>query len=105
MKANSTTFRDGGRFASALFWNLADRQIHRHRALYFDMADIQSIIKQLEDERTRIDAAITALRGLKSPTTTAKTKTKASRARVLSPEARAKISAAQKKRWAKARKG
>ena len=72
-----------------------------------DMADLDSIIKQLEDERSRIDAALAALKGIKSPSKTAKSKqfAKPSRGRRrISAEGRARIAAAQKKRWASAKK-
>ncbi len=66
--------------------------------------DTATIIEQIDAEIERLEKAkaiitgetVAARRG--RPTGTSKKRT-------LSPEARAKIAAAQKKRWAKARKG
>ena len=72
-----------------------------------EMADINSIIRDLEEERARIDAALAALQGIKTSTKTAKVKTnvKPSRKRrKISAEGRARIAAAQKKRWAAIKK-
>jgi hypothetical protein len=72
-----------------------------------NMADLDSIIKQLEEERSRIDAALAALKGIKSPSKTAisKPSVKPSRGRRrISAEGRARIAAAQKKRWAAVKK-
>lgn len=71
------------------------------------MADLDSIIKQLEEERSRIDAAIAALKIVTSPSKTAKSKAsvKTSHRRwKMSAAGRAKIVAAQKKRWAATKK-
>ena len=54
------------------------------------------ILKQLIAERDRLDVAITALQGNSKP--------KKSKRKPMSQEARAKIAAAQKKRWQKAKK-
>lgn len=63
--------------------------------------DLNGIVEQLQEERSRLDAAIQALKGLgshkqpKSETVSAKPKRKVSKA------ARRKMAAAQKARWAK----
>jgi hypothetical protein len=72
-----------------------------------EMADINSIIRDLEEERARIDAALAALRGIKTSKKTAKAETnvKPSRKRrKISAEGRARIATAQKKRWAAIKK-
>ena len=65
--------------------------------------DTEAIIKELETERTRLDQAITALRGRKRgvgrPTGSAN-----GRKRRLSPAARKRISEGMKKRWAARKK-
>jgi hypothetical protein len=80
------------------------------------MADITSILKQLTDERDRINKAIDALTNLSGTGTTTAKKTPAKKASVtqtvsapkkrkkLSAEARKRISEAQKKRWAESNK-
>ena len=71
------------------------------------MADLNSIIKQLEEERSRIDTALTALKGIKAPSKTIRNKPSVKvlrKRRTLSAEGRAKIAAAQKKRWAAMKK-
>lgn len=57
---------------------------------------IDDIIRQLEDERSRIDRAIQALRGLK-----AASPAKTTGRRTLSAAARRRIAAAQRARWAR----
>lgn len=77
--------------------------------------DVQSIIDQLTAERTRIDEAIRALSGFATTTTTAKgkrgrpkgstnTAKPAKKKRTMTAEGRARIAAAQKARWAAAKK-
>jgi hypothetical protein len=67
--------------------------------------NLDSIIRELENERSRIDRAIQSLKGVGS----AKSATKVSRRRGgnrrghLSAGARARIAAAQRARWAKFR--
>ena len=68
------------------------------------MADLNRIIRDLEEERLRIDAALAALKGIMNPNKTEKTKSATSRGRTLSAEARKRIADAQRKRWAKVRK-
>jgi exonuclease VII small subunit len=58
-----------------------------------NILDLNTIIKALESERDQLDRAIAALKG----------QSKVRRARRLSVAARRRISAAQKKRWARAR--
>jgi hypothetical protein len=59
------------------------------------MANIDSIVKELQQERGRIDAAIKALSPLNgaAPTTSSR--------RTVSADARRRIAAAQRARWAK----
>ncbi|WP_041855937.1 hypothetical protein [Candidatus Korobacter versatilis] len=64
--------------------------------------DIQSLLAELKHERDRIEQAISALEGLgKGGRTTAKGR---KGRRHMSAEARARISAAMKKRWAARKK-
>ncbi len=63
--------------------------------------DIQSIVSELKNERDRLDHAIRALEGVSSATDRGRTP---KRKRVMSAEARAKIAAAARRRWAAARK-
>jgi hypothetical protein len=62
--------------------------------------DIQSIILQLKDELAKIDRAIEALIGVGSQPARRGRPPKSSGQRHMSPAARARISAAMKKRWA-----
>ena len=62
--------------------------------------EIDAILTQLKDERDRLNAAIAALGG----TVTAKVRKTGMRKRVMSAEARAKIAAAARKRWAAAKR-
>jgi hypothetical protein len=71
---------------------------------------LEQIIKDLEEERNRIDRALQALIGVRSGTFTKRAQTKAispatrskivGKRRTLSPAARRKIAAAQRARWA-----
>jgi hypothetical protein len=61
--------------------------------------DTKAIIKELEAERTRLDQAITALRGGRHGVGRPAGGTNG-RKRRLSPAARKRISEAMKKRWA-----
>jgi hypothetical protein len=61
--------------------------------------DTNELVRQLTEERDRIDAAIKLLSGLDTPTEAARKKRKP-----LSAGARKRISEAQKKRWAAKRK-
>ena len=64
--------------------------------------DIESIVTQLKEELGRIETAIAALVGLGShPATRRGRPPKTPKKRTMSASARAKISAAQKARWAK----
>jgi hypothetical protein len=63
------------------------------------MANLTGIIKQLEEERSRIDQAIQVLRGVASPHGARRPK------RTMSAAARRRIAAAQRARWAKVRAG
>jgi hypothetical protein len=65
--------------------------------------DTEAIIKELEAERTRMDQAITALRGRKRGAGRPIGST-SGRKRRLSPAARKRISEAMKKRWAARKK-
>jgi hypothetical protein len=68
--------------------------------------DIADIIKRLEKQKTAIDKAILALQGIDeedvAPVAAVKRgrPKKVGRKRVLSPEAKERIAAAQRKRWA-----
>jgi hypothetical protein len=63
----------------------------------FQPMNTDEILRQLIEERDRLDVAISALQGNS-------TKPKKSKRKPMSQEARAKIAAAQKKRWQKAKK-
>src|SRR5664280_2573264 len=67
--------------------------------------DIQSLVNQLLNERTRIDQAISALEGLTSPAPRRgrppKSTSTGGKRRRMSPAARKRISEAMKQRWAK----
>jgi hypothetical protein len=62
------------------------------------MTNIQGILSQLRSERDRLNQAIAALQGISGNGNSRSSK------RVLSPDARRRIAAAQKKRWAKRKK-
>lgn len=62
--------------------------------------DTGQILAQLTAERGRIDAAIKLLSGMGSATKVAAKAPKTRKRRKMSKEARARIAAAQKKRWA-----
>jgi hypothetical protein len=61
------------------------------------MVDLGDVLKQLEQERTKLDKAIAALSGVVGR----KSETGRGRKRTLSVAARKKIAAAQRARWAK----
>ena len=63
------------------------------------MANIASIVKELRQERSRLDEAIKALAGL----ATSNNAGRGTRRRNISAAGRRRISLAQKARWAKAR--
>jgi hypothetical protein len=69
------------------------------------MTDLRAVVEQLKEERTRLDKAIAALSGIvrSKPGATSDR----GRTRHLSAEARKRIAAAQRARWAKfkAKKG
>ena len=64
--------------------------------------DITSIVAELREQRDRLDAAISALERTNGATAT--TRTGHTSKRHMSAEARARISAGLKKRWAAAHK-
>jgi hypothetical protein len=64
--------------------------------LQFPPMSIDGIIKELQEERNRIDRAIQALVGVRSGSFPGKLQTKS-----VSPTTRRKIAAAQRARWAK----
>ena len=70
--------------------------------------NITEIVSQLKTERTRIEAAISALEGLSSNGAAKSTATRNSkgpqRGRGISAEGRKRISVMMKKRWAERRK-
>lgn len=68
------------------------------------MASIDSILDQLKQERDRLDAAIRALEGVSKNGTGRGGRRGRRKGWKMSAEARAKIAAAQRARWAKARK-
>jgi hypothetical protein len=73
------------------------------------MLDIHRILTELEDERDRLDRAITLLKGIESPGTAGKPaaprKSKSKpRRRGLTPAGRKRLSEMMKKRWAERRK-
>ena len=67
--------------------------------------DRQAVVMQLKEELARISAAISALEGLDAPAVRRGRPPKSSatgpKRRIMSAEARAKIAAAQRRRWAK----
>ncbi len=71
------------------------------------MADLKAVLKELEQERSRLDKAIRTIRGLsgnnaRNGRATSNREQRAVRAkRTLSPAARRRIIAAQRARWAK----
>jgi hypothetical protein len=76
------------------------------------MADLDEIIKQLDEQRNRIDRAIQVLTGVRSPTIPLKAQTKAvspalrrklakATGHHISAAGRARIAAAARARWAK----
>jgi len=65
------------------------------------MTDFSAIIEQLETERNQIDAAIKALQGLGSTSTTSGKP----QPKTMSASARRRISLAQKARWKKLKAG
>lgn len=60
--------------------------------------DTNDLIRQLTEERDRIDAVIKLLSGMDTPTKATKKR------KPMSAAAQKRIASAQKKRWAKARK-
>jgi len=75
-----------------------------------DYLDTERIIGLLKEERERIDRAIAALEGGRSPKRTSAVSVTSGtsqprKRRHMSAEARKRISEAQKKRWAKQKKG
>ena len=73
------------------------------------MDEINRIIERLERQRTAIDRALDALRDIATETASEPARrapaTKKSRKRRLSPEGRARIAEAARKRWAEKRAG
>jgi hypothetical protein len=67
------------------------------------MADLAEVLKELEQERSRLDQAIRAIGGLVGRNGTGVRSSKQPR-RTLSIAARRKIAAAQRARWAKTRR-
>jgi len=63
------------------------------------MANLAAVLKELQQERSRLDEAIRVIGQLVSGNHTGPKRTK----RTLSPAARERIAAAQRARWAKAR--
>jgi hypothetical protein len=73
------------------------------------MLDIHRILTELEDERDRLDRAITLLKGIESPGPARKTAAPSTskskpRRRGLTPAGRKRLSEMMKKRWAERRK-
>jgi hypothetical protein len=77
-----------------------DCRYYPSRNQEIEQLNIGEMISELKQERDRIEAAIRALEGTTSKRTTGNGRRK----RTMSPEARAKIAAAAKRRWAAARK-
>jgi predicted ATP-grasp superfamily ATP-dependent carboligase len=67
--------------------------------------DTKELIRQLTEERNRIDAAIKLLSGFSTNTTSAKAPKATRKRKKMSAEARKRIGDAQRKRWAKQKKG
>ena len=67
------------------------------------MADLAGVLKELEQERSRLDQAIRAIGGLVGRNGAGARNSKRPK-RTMSPAARRKISLAQKARWAKTRR-
>ena len=68
------------------------------------MSNLSAVLLELRRQRDDLNRAIEALEGLTGTSSTPRRIGRGGRRR-LSPEARARIVAAQKKRWAKFRKG
>ncbi len=73
------------------------------------MADLKAILAQLRAERDRLDTAIEAINRIvvtngTTPARVSRASTRGRRKRHLSPEGRARIVAAARKRWAAVRK-
>lgn len=66
------------------------------------MANLDNIVRELKSERDRLDKAIHALSGLTAANSNSAARPQPGRRR-MSAAARARISAAQKARWAKSR--
>jgi hypothetical protein len=64
------------------------------------MANLESIVRELESERDRLDKAIQALSSLNGTSSNNATRPQSGR-RTMSAAARRKIAAAQRARWAK----
>ena len=68
------------------------------------MADLAGVLKELEQERSRLDQAITVIGQLVGRNGSGRQASAKSPTRTLSAAARRKISLAQKARWAKTRR-
>jgi len=66
------------------------------------MPNLTAVLKQLKEERARLDAAIKAIEGVNL---NGSKHSRATGTRQMSPAARRRIALAQKKRWAAWRKG
>jgi hypothetical protein len=67
------------------------------------MPNVSSIVKQLKQERDRVAKQLSGLEAALTAFASAYSRTKPSRKRRMSAKSRAKIAAAQRRRWAKVR--
>jgi hypothetical protein len=67
------------------------------------MANLSGIVKQLKKERDRVEQQLSGLNAALTAFASAYSGSKPSRRRKLSAKSRAKIAAAQRRRWAKVR--
>jgi len=72
-----------------------------HLWYHRSMSNLTSVLKQLKEERARLDVAINAIEGLNL---NGSKPSRATGTRQMSPAARRRIALAQKKRWAAFRK-
>lgn len=89
-------------------FGLSEQATHLHlvhlssgRCYNFRMANLNAIVKQLQEERDRIDAALKALTSLTSTDRRSTTNNAGSPKRRFSAATRRRMAAAQKARWAK----
>jgi hypothetical protein len=78
--------------------------LHFRPRRVMEMANVSGIVKQLKTERDRVRKQLLGLEAALAAFASAYSGGKPSRRRKLSAKSRAKIAAAQRRRWAKVRK-